>query len=200
MAGRPRRDTRDVRNELIGAAVELLSEVDDPAAVSVADLVDLAGCTPPSLYHHFASKDELLRIAAEGHMSVLGADINRAAAGHHGVEALVVRAAAYLDFAIAEPSMYRILFMGYPDGPSSADDLEPGSALVDLADAVRVCLPAERSEEALGIAFGLWAIMHGLSAIHVSNPVIPIEIVRDTLEKSVKAFARGHNLAPLTGE
>lgn len=192
--GRPQRNTRDVRGSLIEAASALLIEVGDPSMVSVSAIVKRAGCTPPALYHHFGSKDGLLREACIRELDTLATQIEIAAEGHDCVEALIVRAEAYFDFASTFPAAYRVLFMGQADGPSAADDLEPGKGLMDLVAAVEGCLPPFRQSEAFDISFSLWGIMHGLAAIHVTNPMIPHEYVRSVLSRSVEALAEGFTL------
>ncbi len=192
--GRPKRNSRDVRGSLIEAASALLIEAGDSSLVSVSAIVKRAGCTPPALYHHFGSKDGLLREACIRELNVLADQIEITAAAHDCVEALIVRAKAYFDFASSSPAAYRVLFMGRADGPSAADDHEAGKGLKDLIAAVERCLPPTRRSEALDISFSMWGVMHGLAAIHVSNPIIPHEYIRSVLARSVRSLAEGFSL------
>lgn len=197
MSGRPLKNTRDGKAELVEATAQLLMEATDSETISVAAIVERAQCTPPVLYHHFADKNDLLRVAAASILDAVSAKIDAAASAvADPVESLLIRASAYFDFADATPAAYRVLMMGGPRGPASADSIEPGSGLADLIAAVEAALTAERSDEAFGVSFGLWGIMHGLSSIHVSNPVIPSDFVRDTLDQCVRAYLRGHGIAP----
>lgn len=191
---------------MLTAALELLAQHQRPDDVSVAAIVRRADCHPPALYHYFADKDSLLRAACIAALDDLADRMERAATtATDPLAALERRAGAYLDFAFENPAVYRVLFMGPPAGPASADhDLQPGRGLRDLSTAVERCLPLERQGESLPVAFGVWASMHGLASLHLSNAAIPRDSIRATLVRSVHALLTGaehldDHLAPQRG-
>ena len=58
---RARRGEGDkLREEILVAVSELLDETNDESAVSIRAIADRVGVTAPSIYRHFADKDEML--------------------------------------------------------------------------------------------------------------------------------------------
>ena len=62
--GRPG-DGQDVRGAILAAASRQLQSTGSPDRVTVAAIVDEAGCTPPSLYHYWPTRELLLHEASE---------------------------------------------------------------------------------------------------------------------------------------
>src|SRR5581483_12470957 len=54
-----------LREEIIAAAERLLIERGSEDAVSIRAIADAVGVTPPSIYMHFADKDELFMAVCE---------------------------------------------------------------------------------------------------------------------------------------
>ncbi|MFV0320176.1 MAG: TetR/AcrR family transcriptional regulator [Microbacterium sp.] len=73
--GRPGYD----RDQVLAAAVQLFNE-QGYDATSVADVASRLGLTKSALYHHFASKEELLRLALDDALDALEHALDRAVA------------------------------------------------------------------------------------------------------------------------
>jgi len=56
----PRGSGDQLRDEILGAATDLLLETGDEKAVSIRSVSQRVGVTSPSIYLHFADKDALL--------------------------------------------------------------------------------------------------------------------------------------------
>src|SRR5437867_1164946 len=104
-----------LRDEIIVAGKRLLMESGNLDAVTVRSVADAVGVSPPSIYLHFADKDELVIAVCESTFEALDDYIEEAAAGIVDVrERLRVRGKAYIEFGLENPEHYRILFMTPP--------------------------------------------------------------------------------------
>src|SRR5664279_2293787 len=112
--GRPDED-QDVRGDILAAALRQLEATGSPERVTVAAIVDEAGCTPPSLYHYWPRRELLLQEAsARGWAQFRGSQAGAVADHHDPIERLRLRGRAYLNFALAKPVLFRVLFLEPP--------------------------------------------------------------------------------------
>ena len=168
-----------LREEILAAGTRLLLETGDEEAVSIRAIAQAVGVTPPSIYLHFADKTELIWAVCEEHFRKLDEELERAAAGSDDpLESLALRGRAYVRFGLNNAEGYRILFM-------SRGDLEPkeeflgedttASAFVNLVGAVERCMEAGaiRRDDPTSVAFGLWALVHGVTSLLISLPGFP---------------------------
>jgi AcrR family transcriptional regulator len=139
-------------------------------------VADAVGVTPPSIYLHFADKTELIFAICERHFGQLDRTLQEAAAGSDDpLESLRLQGRAYVHFGIDHPEEYRILFMtrpaATPEGWNEAR-VKEGAAFHHLVEAVQATLDAGaiRPANAILVAFGLWAAMHGLTSLFVAKP------------------------------
>src|SRR3954467_10023213 len=104
-----------LREEILVAGKRLLMDSGNLDAVTVRSVAEAVGVSPPSIYLHFADKDELVVAVCESTFEALDAYIEKAAAGIDDVrEQLHVRGKAYIEFGLENPEHYRILFMTRP--------------------------------------------------------------------------------------
>lgn len=166
-----------LRERLLEAAEVLLVETGHPDNVSVRAIATAAQCTPPSIYLHFADKDELLMEACERRFADLDRYAQDAAEGSDDpLESLGLRARAYIAFGLDHPQHYRLLMMTVHE--KSLDELDWESsagvkAFMNLVGAVQRCvdtgsLPEET--QAHETALGLWATMHGITSLLITFP------------------------------
>src|SRR5664279_6099987 len=98
-----------LRADIIVAAKKLLAEsgrVDDVSMRSVADAV---GVTSPSIYLHFADKDELISaVVADVFRELDDAMITGAAEATTALGRLRAYGLSYIRFAVAHPEQYRL--------------------------------------------------------------------------------------------
>jgi AcrR family transcriptional regulator len=172
----PRGQGEKLRAEILSAAERLLRETGDQEAVSIRAVADAVGVTPPSIYLHFADKTDLIFAICERHFGQLDRTLQEAAAGSDDpLESLRLQGRAYVHFGIDHPEEYRILFMtrpaATPEGWSDAR-VKKGAAFHHLVEAVQATLDAGaiHPANAILVAFGLWAAMHGLTSLFVARP------------------------------
>lgn len=189
----------DLRSQLVVAARRLVAEsgTDD---FRVARAARLAGVSPSAPYRHFADREALLdAVAAEGFARLAAA--MRVASDIHGpgtLAAVVAIGRTYVDFARAEPRVFRLMFG--PDGrsgpavpdasgtpPASADGTAGSEADASAPDEpapdasepdpyavlVRhVALHLDKGPAATEVrrsALALWMMVHGMSSLLVDG-------------------------------
>jgi AcrR family transcriptional regulator len=88
----------------------LLVEKGDPDKVSIAAICALAQCTPPSIYHYYPTKQVLLRTASNiGFKEFMDSLDVRSADADNGLDEILLRMHAYLDWGLDNPAEYRVL-------------------------------------------------------------------------------------------
>ncbi|HEX6674130.1 MAG TPA: TetR/AcrR family transcriptional regulator [Actinomycetes bacterium] len=169
----------DLREEILAAATRLLFETGDESAVSIRAIAAAVGVTTPSIYLHFTDKTELIWAVCEEHFRKLDEELERAAAGSDDpLESLRLRGRAYVRFGLDNAEGYRILFMSRGDlAPKKEfhDEATTSAAFVNLVQAVERCMDAGaiRRDDPTAVAFGLWALVHGITSLVISHPGFP---------------------------
>jgi AcrR family transcriptional regulator len=145
-----------LRHALIEAARALLDE-GGPAAVGLREAARRVGVSPTATYRHFRDKDDLAAALAE--------------AGRRGAP-LSAMGAAYVDFALARPGMFRLMFSPlmakrelYPELKAAADE-----AFGQLRHGVQSQAPEAENFDAAALA--AWSLVHGLSHL-ILDGVLP---------------------------
>jgi AcrR family transcriptional regulator len=173
---------QDLRGAILAAALRQLEATGSPDKVTIGAIIDEAGCTPPSLYHYWPKRELLLREASERGWALFRVSQSGAAAEHDDpVERLRLRGRAYLDFALARPALFRVLFLDPPAGRSGSPDdppTETGQAFQDLvADVTQAMATGQvRPADPLTTALALWSAMHGVAALWAVTPGLPAEL------------------------
>ena len=165
-----------LRAEILRSTVELLDETGDATLVSVRAVAARVGRSTPLIYEHFADRDELLRLAARSALETMGHAIERDLAEESDIATrLRRRAHAYVNFAVAHPEPYRILFMDrrFSHG-ADLDDLLATTGLTavmnDLAAASRI--DALVSTDIRLVTITLWAALHGVASLLLTHPTL----------------------------
>jgi AcrR family transcriptional regulator len=176
----PRGQGERLREEILAAATRLLLETGDEAAVSLRAVAAAVGVSTPSIYLHFADKTELIWAVCEELFRKFEQDLEQAAAGSDDpIESLKLRGRAYVRFGLDNAEGYRILFMSRGELPSKEEFVDHGSgssAFASLVAAVQLCMDAgvmRRDEDPTSVAFGCWALVHGITSLLISLPGFP---------------------------
>src|SRR6476661_8580532 len=101
----------DLREALIAAARELLIE-HGPDGFTLADACRRAGVTTAAPYKHFRDKQEILEeIVLRGFEELTAANAKAVDEGGPGtVAGITAMGMSYLDFAVAQPAVFRLMF------------------------------------------------------------------------------------------
>jgi AcrR family transcriptional regulator len=183
-----------LRDELIGAARELLRTASSESDVSIRAVTRAAGAAPQSFYLQFASIDELLYEVYALEFDSLRQALVQAAEGASGqaaeaaggqAAALRAMCRAYCDYAQAHPGRYRALtgVRGQLHDNWQASQMPGMPAFVVLQDAVAAALAAAgRDTDAALAAATLWASLHGIVTLRASRPAFPWPALDDMID------------------
>ena len=195
--GRPG-DGEDVRGDILAAALRQLEATGSPERVTVAAIVDEAGCTPPSLYHYWPKRELLLQEAsARGWAQFRASQTGAVADQHDPIERLRLRGRAYLDFAIAKPALFRVLFLATPTRdptePPTEPPVETANAFNDLLTDVTAAMTTKqlRPADPLTTALALWSAMHGVAALWAVTPNLPTDLAHAVGDLAQEAVLTG---------
>lgn len=185
------------RERLLDAVWRMLEEHPDARALTVAAVCDRAGCTPPTLYHHFADLAALVAAASSRAFAAWAAqvehEIGAAHSAQHGGEGpgdaghpgepdraacadlepaqrLRRRGAAYVAWGVAHPAAYRALFL--TPGMGGGDG--PGHGFRELlADLAALAGTSPSDPALLPRALAHWSAVHGLTCLAITVPDLP---------------------------
>lgn len=166
----------DLRNALVAAASTAVRAA-GPPGLSVREVAREVGVSPNAAYRHFAGKAELLATVAEHARGAMGvAMAERLAAVPSSTDALGLARArlaavgrGYVEYAVAEPGLFRVAFGEPPETKGAAGCVggpDPWSMLqerLDELDTAGGLGPRGRP----GADTVAWAAVHGLAELLV---------------------------------
>ncbi len=194
-----------LRAEIIAAAKELLAESGSSGAVSIRGVADAVGVTSPSIYLHFADKDELIAAVVVDVFAEL--DAAMVAAGDLEDEPLARLRAfglAYVKFAVAHPEHYRVATMerciDNAEG-SQVDQVLQDSAFAHFMETVVGCMDAGifTPGDPLPVTLQLWSAAHGIASLMIAKPYLPWGDVESAADPILCAAALGKAAGDLIG-
>lgn len=171
-ARRPRYHHGDLRLALIDATRQLLVEK-GAENFSLADACRLAGVTTAAPYKHFRDKLEILEAIVEQGFDELSARSLAAvqAKGEGTLEGMIAMGQAYLQFAIEETAVFRLMF-GHNRAIKRAPDVEAtGRACFSnvIQQVAIYCTRNSVAGDAKTIALELWTLVHGASCLMIDQ-------------------------------
>ncbi|AGZ41223.1 TetR/AcrR family transcriptional regulator [Actinoplanes friuliensis] len=198
-ARNPRGEGARLRDEIVGAAVDLLDETGDERALTLRSIARRAGIAAPSIYRHFPDQPAIMLAVvrdafAELHLALRAAVTG---AGDDPRERLLALCHAYLHFAQSRPQRYRTMFGGLwtpTPGESSivAEDLTSlgNESLALLAEALDACVATgtSLSTDPAGDAVAVWLGLHGFAHQRAVSHRLPGPA--DLGERMITALAR----------
>jgi AcrR family transcriptional regulator len=162
------------RDKILREAIEIVQK-HGVESVTMRSLAERLGHSPATLYLHFRSKRELLRaLALDGFDRLLEA-VGPSLRLPDPIEAMVEGGKRYIDFGLANPEIYRLMFQDITVAALPPEDLAQQSRVWSLF----------RETHARGIASGAlrkgdpdtfnmvgWSLLHGfvLLALSGRNP------------------------------
>jgi AcrR family transcriptional regulator len=128
------------------------------------------GVSRTALYRHFADKAALVEAVAAQGFRTLRERLNDAwTANGEGRAGFDAMAAAYVRFALEQPSHYRVMFGGALDEHTCDPDLpvEGAAAFQALVDAIVWQQRASllRADDPMQVANYVWSLVHGISML-----------------------------------
>ena len=170
----------DLRRALLDEALRTIQH-DGVEALTLRTIGLALGVSRTALYRHFTDKRALLSVVATEGFRMLKERLLEAwsPGGVRGFNAMGV---AYIRFAMANPSHYRVMFGGFVDNAARDAELtrEATAAFQALVDSL-VALQKDgsvRKDDPLQLAQFIWATVHGISMLiidgqlHLQQPQI----------------------------
>ncbi|MHA0288792.1 TetR/AcrR family transcriptional regulator [Mycobacterium sp. C3-094] len=177
----------NLRQALLEQALDL-ARTGGPDAVVMRDVQRAVGVSNAAAYRHYSDRHALINAVKEHAMGLLGDQMlealthvpNRGPRGPRALARLRATGQAYVDFALAEPGLFRAAFA--PGESTPTDDATPSSrhpfrilsGCID--DLVTAGLLDERNRDGLDEA--AWASVHGLSVLYLEGPLATTDDAR----------------------
>lgn len=172
-----------LRREILDVAERLLIERGSPDAIPMREIASRVGVTPPSIYMHFADKDELFFECCARRFTEMSAFMEEAAdRAETARERLEALGRAYIEFGLDRGEQYRVILAGPQSGllvdldgedPPGVDALRLTAATV----AEGVATGELREDlDPMSTAFALWSAVHGAVLVILNsrgNPELP---------------------------
>lgn len=162
----------DLREKLLTVVRELV-EVHGPDGFSVAEAARRAGVSTAAPYKHFKDRTELMNALVSDAMDRLAGQMargrDRFAAGTY--ESVAGIGQAYIDFAKAEPGVFRLMF-SLTEGHEEDDILHRKGGLCReiVETACAACLGAEACSPVSTLsAYILWTSVHGHAFLSIDK-------------------------------
>lgn len=181
---------------LTAAAIEVVrgSDIGD---VALRDLARTVGVSPSAAYRHFPSREHLVARVAQECRQMLAAALIEAkervpATGgpkRRSTERMTAIGAAYVRFAVTNPSVFDAAFVRCDAPPEGPDDPDAWSVLVETIDEMAAAglVPRHRRAEAPLVA---WAGVHGLAQILTASTWPPGVDPQPHIDAVVAAIVR----------
>ena len=161
----------DLRAALIAEGLKLL-ESQDFEALSLREVARNLGVSATAVYRHFPAKEDLLRALAEHGLTMLAEQQQRAAAKAKGVAAFGETGRAYVRFALANPNLFRLIFIHTPARLRPEVESPEGSPARLLRNYMASALgPRATQEQIFVAALRAWSLVHGLSMLILDEQV-----------------------------
>ncbi len=192
-ARKPRRSYHhgNLRRALIDEALATI-QAQGVDALTLRSIGARLGVSRTALYRHFADKRALLTaVATEGFTALRQQLVSAWEEGGRNDAAFRGMGAAYVRFAIENPSYYRVMFGGFVDQEPRDPELarEAMAAFQALVDALASLQRDSilRGDDTLLMASYVWALVHGIAMLgidgHLREPGAVEQLVRYAVER-----------------
>src|SRR6185369_9737205 len=174
---RREREKAETRARILVAARELFVQ-DGFERTTMRAIADRIGYTATAIYHHFADKDALLQELCVADFGTMHTALNSIAGVSDPLERIRLMGMGYVRFALENPELFRFMFLTERPMPSPEElkgKMDPSADTYQhLRAAVQEAIDAGQFKpeitDADQAAQALWALVHGISTLHVMMP------------------------------
>jgi AcrR family transcriptional regulator len=174
-----------LRSALVQASIALARE-GGPDRVFLREAARAAGVSHSAAYRHFADRDALLaevaRFARNELAEEMRRQVNRTRDPRRRLRAV---GAAYIDFALTEPGLFRTAFTSHPatsggsedDGATEPEDPSDSTAIAEPYDVLGQALDEVQAAGLLdprrraGAEIAAWSAVHGIANLLLDGPL-----------------------------
>ncbi|WP_433598881.1 TetR/AcrR family transcriptional regulator [Nocardia sp. CA-135953] len=180
----------ELRAEILDATKKLLADAGHVDGVSIREIAKIVGVTPPSIYRHFADKDQLIESVVAQVFEDLDAEMLAVSDPNDSpMERLRQQGLAYVRFAREHPEQYR-LAMTPGETAGAVDQVLTSSAFAHLAATVTECmnLGVVTPGDPVPVVLELWSTAHGVASLLIAKPYLPwgdVEAFADRILRSI---------------
>ena len=174
----PRQPDPGIRKALIEAAATLLVE-EGRGALSTRRLAAEVGTSTMAVYTHFKGMDELRHAVRREGFDRLAAYLREVSADQDALTEVVELGSAYVSNAIANPNLYRFMFMEKHLDDEHDVGIETFERLV--AGVARAVDAGHFGGDPWQLALELWAATHGVLSLWLAGLL--------TLEEALESYA-----------
>ncbi len=158
----------DLRNALIEAGLQLI-EKNEFSKIGLREAARAAKVSPGAPYRHFASREALLAaIAARGFETLTAA--SETVKQEHPGSPLNRLGHVYLDFALANRNLFRLMFSGELRKQDHPELMDAAQRSIQSLQAAMRSTGTLHTREA---SVGAWALVHGLAHLLVDEQLSP---------------------------
>jgi AcrR family transcriptional regulator len=146
------------------------------------------GVSRTALYRHFA--DKLAAVATEGFRTLREQLVGAWEAGGRGPAAFQAMGVAYVHFAVANPSHYRVMFSRFVEPQETEPELatEAAGAFQALVDAI-AALQRDgivRGEDTVLVSRFVWSVVHGVAMLAIDGQLHEPGAVEELMRYSIE--------------
>lgn len=183
----PRPADPAIRAALIDAAARLLATGGTDALTTRA-LASAVGTSTMAVYTYFAGMAELRHEVRKEGFARLAGYLEAVGTTEDPVADVAALGGAYISNALANPHLYRFMFVE----PPIDDDPHVGMGTFErIVDAVGAAVASGRFAKAdpVQLATQLWVMVHGLVTLHLAGLLTLDEVLRTSGDMAINLFA-----------
>ena len=185
---RRQRRQNEAQRAILDAAGSILLE-DGYEHFTMRKLAERCGYTAPTIYNHFGDKTGLIDAVLEEVFCELVALLERVHRADDPLDRLRAQFAAFVDFALRNPTHYRLLNAPRNEASVSPPSGERARAMLEeplqaLAESGRL-----RIDDTASVQQSFWVLLHGLISLQTNRP--DYEWSASLLETSLEAMIDG---------
>lgn len=190
----------DLRRALLDEALAIVQH-DGVDGLTLREIGARVGVSRTALYRHFADKPALLAaVATEGFRTLREALVSAWEEGGRGPAGKQAMGVAYVQFAVGNPSHYRVMFSRFldacPPDPELAAEAE--GAFQVLVDAV-TALQRDgllRDDDTVLMARYVWSVVHGVAMLAIDRQLPGPGDVAELVGYALERLSAGIRAAP----
>ncbi|WP_239476976.1 TetR/AcrR family transcriptional regulator [Nocardia arizonensis] len=191
-----------MRTEILDATAELLARAGHADGVSIRDVGKMVGVSAPSIYRHFADKDQLIEaVVARTFEDLYDAMSAAVDPSLSPMNRLRDQGMAYVRYALEHPAQYRVA-TAPADHVSEVDRVLSSGAFQLFTATVLECMDEGtlHAGDPTPVVLELWASAHGIAALLIAKPFLPWGDVEAIASRILAAACVGHAVLDLIGE
>jgi len=176
VAQRREREKQELRQQILDIAREMFA-AEGYEAVTMRRIAEAIEYSPTAIYLYFKDKEELINELCLSDFRSLAKEFQKIARIADPVERLKKTGRSYIEFGLAYPNHYRLMFMTPHPKPTAAMNADKGNPEQDayafLKVVVSECMSAGRFREEYtdvdSVSQVLWAGVHGIVSLWIAK-------------------------------